>query len=297
MTGSIVLTRGIPASGKSTWAKQWVAEDPANRVRLNRDDLRTMIGATDFDFATEKLVTHLQHEGARQALKAGKSVVIDDTNLRAKYVRAWFAIGPVEFRDFPIDLELAIVRDKKRVKGVGESVIRGFHQKFITPNKGSLPPIPEQEATPAVEPYVPNTDLPVAIIVDTDGTVARMDGRSPYDYTQVHTDLPVADVVALVRYLAADHQVIGVSGRPEDEAGKDTLAWWQRHGIPFDEFYFRPADRKDVRDDIIKRDIFDEHIRHNYNVVGVFDDRLRVVRMWHALGLTTYRVGDPDADF
>lgn len=294
---SIILTRGIPASGKSTWAKEWVAEDPANRVRLNRDDLRAMIGVEGFDYSTEQLVTHLQQEGARKALKAGKSVVIDDTNLRAKYVREWFKIGSVEFRDFPIDLEEAIDRDETRENRVGEQVIRSFHQRFIAPNKGALPPAPEAEATPTVEPYVPNTALDKAIIVDTDGTVARMDGRSPYDYTAVDTDLPVKNVIALVRELSSTHYVIGVSGRPEDEAGDATLSWWREHGIPFDEFYFRPADRKTERDDIVKRDIFDEHIREHYNVVGVFDDRLRVVRMWHALGLTTYRVGDPDLDF
>lgn len=39
MSGVIVL-RGLPGSGKSTWAKEWVAGDPDNRVRINRDDIR-----------------------------------------------------------------------------------------------------------------------------------------------------------------------------------------------------------------------------------------------------------------
>jgi predicted kinase len=38
--GKLILTRGVPASGKSTWAKAWVEEDPLNRVRVNRDNLR-----------------------------------------------------------------------------------------------------------------------------------------------------------------------------------------------------------------------------------------------------------------
>ena len=42
------LTRGIPGSGKSTFAKQWVQEDPEGRVRINRDDLRGMMFATDW---------------------------------------------------------------------------------------------------------------------------------------------------------------------------------------------------------------------------------------------------------
>ena len=37
------ITRGLPASGKSTWAREWVAEDPASRAEVNRDQLRLMM--------------------------------------------------------------------------------------------------------------------------------------------------------------------------------------------------------------------------------------------------------------
>ena len=40
----LILTRGIPGSGKSTWAKAWVDEDPEHRIRLNWDDMRNMMG-------------------------------------------------------------------------------------------------------------------------------------------------------------------------------------------------------------------------------------------------------------
>ena len=43
-TKKLILTRGIPGSGKSTWAKAWVAENPERRVRLNWDDMRNMMG-------------------------------------------------------------------------------------------------------------------------------------------------------------------------------------------------------------------------------------------------------------
>ena len=39
----LILCQGIQGSGKSTYAKKWVAEDPEHRVRLNYDDLRNML--------------------------------------------------------------------------------------------------------------------------------------------------------------------------------------------------------------------------------------------------------------
>ena len=40
----IILCRGIQGSGKSTWARKWVLEDPEHRVRSNNDDIRNMLG-------------------------------------------------------------------------------------------------------------------------------------------------------------------------------------------------------------------------------------------------------------
>lgn len=40
----LILCRGIQGSGKTTWAKQWVLEDPEHRVRFNNDDIRNMLG-------------------------------------------------------------------------------------------------------------------------------------------------------------------------------------------------------------------------------------------------------------
>lgn len=53
----IILTRGIPASGKSTWAKQEVLKDPEHSIRINRDDLRNMSGK--FGFLQEKSILQL----------------------------------------------------------------------------------------------------------------------------------------------------------------------------------------------------------------------------------------------
>ena len=37
---TVVITRGLPASGKTTFARQWVSEDKENRVRVEKDEIR-----------------------------------------------------------------------------------------------------------------------------------------------------------------------------------------------------------------------------------------------------------------
>jgi hypothetical protein len=48
------------------------------------------------------------------------------------------------------------------------------------------------------------------------------------------------------------------------------------------------------RDAIVKQEIFDTEVRDRWRVVGVFDDRRQVVRMWRALGLTVFQVAEGD---
>lgn len=55
----LIICRGIPASGKSTWAE--------HRVRINQDDIRLMLGKYQVP-SREKLVQHIQKEAMIQLL-------------------------------------------------------------------------------------------------------------------------------------------------------------------------------------------------------------------------------------
>jgi len=300
----LIITRGIPASGKSTWAKAWVAEHPEGRARVNRDDIREMIGITGGigTPAQEAMVTEIEHSAIRSFLQKDVSVVSDSTNLNSKSLRQKMWLGSdegaeISFKDFPIDLNVAIERDAQRNRVVGETVIRDMYRRYI--RKGQLPRIPEVVNTLAsyeFKPYVPNNDLPKAILVDTDGTVAQMNGRGPYETGKYHTDEPIQNVIDLVKMIhSTGVYVIGLSGRNEDFRDV-TQSWWETHGIPYDEFHMRASG--DSRNDaIVKSELFDKYIEPHYNVIGVIDDRLRVCQMWHKRGITVYRVGDPDAVF
>lgn len=89
MVVEVLVMRGIPGSGKTTWAKAWVAEDPQHRARINRDDLRAMLHDSEYiqrdregNPGTEYIVRRARDEMLIGLLTHGVSVVIDDTNIR-----------------------------------------------------------------------------------------------------------------------------------------------------------------------------------------------------------------------
>ena len=47
-------------------------------------------------------------------------------------------------------------------------------------------------------------------------------------------------------------------------------------------------------DYVIKYEIFDQHIRNKYNVLGVFDDRSQVINMWRSINIRCYDVAGND---
>lgn len=291
----LILTRGVPASGKTTWSKQHAKA--YGYVRVNRDELRTELNVKHGE--NEPLVTKIQHSRVKELLRNNVPVIVDDTNLTARFVKEWLKLAQeqgafVTFMDFPIGYEEACARDDGRFEGqVGHGVIKSFFDRFV--KKGKLPEVPtlEVEVPRVFKPVVRDRNLPAAYIVDTDGTVALMDGRSPYDPTKYSTDKPNADVIALVNTLwEQGYTIIGVSGRDEDYR-EDTELWWRNYGVPFDEFYMRPSGDK-RKDDIIKDELYEKHIAGRYNVMGVLDDRDRVVAMWRAKGLTVFQVADGD---
>ena len=85
---TLTITRGLPGSGKTTWARQ-----QGGAVRVNRDDLRRMLhgGPIGLGWA-EVQVTLAQRALIEALLRAGLNVISDDTNLRRSVVRE--LVGP-----------------------------------------------------------------------------------------------------------------------------------------------------------------------------------------------------------
>jgi len=311
---SLTSYRGLPGSGKTTAAKFAQALEPDNTVRINRDALRNALFGSDSQdyyacgkevlYRKEKLITTVQHDAIRDALREGKNVLVDDTNLpvrtgrglRKIAVAAGAEFSMVDMSDVPLEVCLARNAARKDKEPVPEAVIRSMYERYIQGGMAPIPPLEEEVAADdGIVPVVKEMSLPGAILVDIDGTLARHGSRSPFDFSRVSEDTPFEDVVTVVRLLNGSAYIIIMSGRSED-CRSETAEWLFDQGIPHDRLYMRGSGdhRQDTK---VKYDLFNEHVRGKYNVIGVIDDRPVVCRQWRAMGLTTFQVGDPHNEF
>lgn len=302
MTPTLTLTRGLPASGKTTFAlAQLEAAEPGALSRVNRDSLRRMLhGQARYGHVTEQQVTAAARSTIRELLTARVDVICDDTNLRARHLRTlagigWAAGAEVVVRDFTdVTPDECVRRDAARGPDarVGEQVIRDMHARYLAGHTLPLP-VPERPDTAAGEWYTPDPRLPAAVMVDIDGTVALHGDRSPYDTSRYHEDTPNQAVIASVRCMTlAGYRPVFCSGRDEEHRAV-TQEWLDRHVALPGPLFMRPAgDRR--RDDVVKLELFDTHIRHTYRVVCAYDDRDRVVAAWRSIGLTVMQVAPGD---
>lgn len=133
MKPKLIICYGIPASGKTTWAKNQVLISNGEYVRVNRDDLRALINCSIWSKERERLIKQVRDSIITIYLKAGKHVIVDDTNIEGDNMEHLTNLGHelqavVEIKDFPIDLDEAIKRDSKRQIPVGGVVIRRMYK-------------------------------------------------------------------------------------------------------------------------------------------------------------------------
>ncbi|MEV4129031.1 AAA family ATPase [Nocardia sp. NPDC049707] len=85
----LVITRGYPASGKTTWALARARRDGWTKAS-SRDGLRIgMFGKETCTDAEEKTITAVQLAAVRRRLDNGENVIVDDTNLQYRTAQGW----------------------------------------------------------------------------------------------------------------------------------------------------------------------------------------------------------------
>lgn len=136
----IIVCSASGSSGKTTWSKEWVNEDPEHRVRFNRDDVRNMLGKY-WSPSRENLIDNIYNHFMDEAMLAGYDIIIDNTNLNEKVLadlenlveefNDWIFHSPleeshhydIEYKKFFDTLsETCIERDSKRDNSVERNV-------------------------------------------------------------------------------------------------------------------------------------------------------------------------------
>lgn len=288
------VTTGLPGSGKTTHARTLDA------LRFNLDDYRAMMGDSEWGGRKEFVAVEAMLRSASAAVRAGFDITLDNTHLVPRLpsrYKALFMQDDVTFvvHDFTaVPLAECLIRDAKREQPVGEEAIRRLHARYVSATKGGWRLTPEWLADRVqVAPYEPDASLPSAVMCDIDGTLALHTDRGPYDFDRCLSDalnLPVFE--ALTMYRNAGHTIVLLSGR-QDEYRRHTEQWLAEFKVPFDELWMRAVgDRR--RDDIVKAELFDAHVRGRFNVRVSLDDRDRVVQLWRRMGLPTWQVNYGD---
>src|ERR1700722_18874467 len=169
----LVITRGLPASGKTMFARIWVDRDRAHRARVNRDDLRRMVDDGVFvKGETEQRIQALRNAAIKSLLDRGVSVVCDDTNLPNRVVRDLVTLAArakAEWRieDFTtVQLDVCTARNAARTDKdpVPRHVIEDMHLRHLHGKVLPLPFYPFSAEAPGASLYEPDDSLPDAFI-------------------------------------------------------------------------------------------------------------------------------------
>lgn len=297
----VVLLQGLPASGKSTWARDVISAHPAGVVaRINNDELSQMMFGAPWRTGPESArvleKARLFLLRSMLATPTIRLILIDNTNLSVRTVRqlaveAHLAGATVSLNDsfLAVPIEECLMRDQRRAQPVGEAVIRRMAQQLRSA-AGARKVIAELTTPPQ---HITDPSLPETVIVDVDGTLALMSDREPYEWHRVGEDAVNPPVVKHVQdLLSAGQHVTVMSGR-DAACRAQTQAWLDQHVAPGLPLLMRA--KGDTRPDfIVKQEMFNEHIAGRFRVAYVLDDRDSVVRTWRAMGLTCWQVAPGD---
>lgn len=269
----IILTVGLPGSGKSSWADSVVANDH-QWVNICKDDIRRSMGPNR---PKESCVIDEEEWQAEQALDRGLNVILSSTHLNPahlKRIKAKFGQRAIiETKSFlDVSVEECLRRDLLRPNPVGKDVILDMYYRWLC------------------EPAHQDPNLLKAFICDLDGTLADNSWRSPYDASKCDQD-PVRAHVQLVVQALVEKGVypIFVSGR-EELYRPQTQKFLEKAGLQGYTLYMR-ATGDNRKDYVIKEELYRQHIQPHFHIACCFDDRGQVIRLWRRLGLAVLDCG------
>ena len=283
----IIVLRGLPWSGKSTWCKSQSINS------ISKDNIREYLHKWVFSKNNEKEVLIYRDIYVQSELEQWRDVIVDDTNLNPIHIQTMRSLAKamseltgkhidVEIKDFHTDVETCIERDSKREKPVGEKVIRDMAKKWNYP--------PEK---PEFEPIATFSSEKVnAVVFDIDWTLAKNVSRNPYDMSRVLEDEVYSDIAWLVRLFSNNgYTILFVSWRDTSCMGETKMWLDNKINTPNGSWLFMRAEWDKRKDSIVKYELA-KRINNMFNIMYVFDDRSQVVKMWREAGFRCLQVQD-----
>lgn len=295
-TNKLILVQGISGSGKTTYAKQWVEEDPIHRVRLNYDDIRCMLGKYWVP-EREPLMKKIFDTALDDAMFAGYNIIVDNmSNLNPIHVQEYQSLvynHNLEYKDNQYEIEIKLIntpvevcieRDSKRDIPIGEKVIRQQWRKYRNY-------IIQQSVKEMLDNQIQeDSKLPHCIIVDMDATLCfNTSGRpfyGPGSGEKMVDDIPNTNVIDLVKAYCREYDcdLVIITGRDES-CREETREWLDKYHLNPKMLLMRKIGDHSKGDEC-KKKLYEEHIKGKYNVDLVFEDSSKVVKMYRELGLT-----------
>lgn len=133
----ITLTKGLPASGKSTWAEE-IASVHLNTAVVCKDNIRAALATSlGVDRPPEKKVIEHRDREIEHYVGMDWNVIVADTNLNPYHeeqIREKFGnMAEIDVKFFDVEPAECIRRDKARdpSKRVGPAVIWGMYNKYL----------------------------------------------------------------------------------------------------------------------------------------------------------------------
>lgn len=295
----ILVMVGISGSGKSTFAKRLYESKPEEHMIVNRDKIRELLfGYTEETigsyysrpdmFKCEGEVTKYEDLLIKQGLQDNKTVIVDATHLKIKYLNRFKSFNvQVDYVPLNVDVKVCKDRDSKRVRQVGANIIDRQYKQFqnLCKQTDFSSYIPKTENDLRFEH---SAEKPDCVIFDIDGTLAKMDGRSPFDWSRVEEDeLNQPVYTAYLAHRALGNVIVVCTGR-DGCCASETKSWLAKKDVDYDEFHIREANdcRKDY---VIKEELWSD-ISSRYNIVCIYDDRDQVVHHARSLGIPSFQV-------
>ena len=145
------------------------------------------------------------------------------------------------------------------------------------------------------------------VIFDLDGTLAIIDKRRAlankpdgginwdvfFDPNNIQLDEPNPSVISTFQALKSAGFKVGIFSGRDSISRKETNQWLEANGVQPDFFKMRPQGSH-TPDDVLKKKWLMEMIKDGHDIMCVYDDRDKVVKMWRDNDIPCFQVNYGD---